>query len=234
MDLTQYNYKTELHTHSNPVSPCSLVPVEELLKYYADLGYNSVVLSNHFFKQTAHIEDKEKCIEYFLSDYKKAKELENTYGINVILGCELRFNHNYNDYLLFGIDEDTLYDAYDYMGERLESFSEFFRQEGRLIIQAHPFRDHMEPVDPKLLDGIEAFNMHPNHNSRIGISSVYAKENNLIVTAGTDFHVEGHQGLCAILTKEELKTSHDVARVLLSRDYVFEIGGSIVLPYGVN
>lgn len=51
-------------------------------------------------------DDRQKCIDTYLTDYKLAVETGKKYGINVILGCEIRFSENLNDYLLFGIDEN--------------------------------------------------------------------------------------------------------------------------------
>ena len=112
----------------------------------------------------------------------------------------------------------------------IEEFSKQFRSDETLLIQAHPFRNGMTHVDPKYLDGIETFNMHPNHNSRVALAAKYAKEHDLIPTIGTDFHHPGHEGLSALLTETELRTSHDIVNVLKSRNYIFEIGGSVVLP----
>ena len=114
----------------------------------------------------------------------------------------------------------------------LECFSQAFRSDSTLIIQAHPFRDRMTEMPAELLDGVEVFNLHPGQNSRVGFAAKYAKEHHLLVTCGTDFHHEGHQGMTALLTATEMKDSHDIVKVLKSRDYLIEIGGCIVLPYG--
>ena len=71
--------------------------------------------------------------------------------------------------------------------------------------------------------------MHPNHNSRVALAAKYAREHGLIPTVGSDFHHIGHEGVSALLTKTEIKTSGDIVRVLRSRDYLFEIGGSVLL-----
>lgn len=71
--------------------------------------------------------------------------------------------------------------------------------------------------------------MHFNHNSRVAFASKYAKKHNLIETAGTDFHHLGHEGMTALLTKREMKSSHDIVEVLKSGDYLLGIGGSILL-----
>ena len=233
MNLKKYKYKTEMHAHSMPASACGDIPPEEVVRIYSELGYHSIVLSNHFHSQSRFYGDKEKMVRTYLLDYRTACEYGQKYGINVILGCEIRFTENINDYLLFGIDEDFLFDAYDYIEGGLKEFSDWFRDEKRTIIQAHPFRKGMEDTPPELIDGIETFNVHPNHNSRVAVAAKYAKKNDFIVTCGTDYHHLGHHGLSAILTKKPVENSFELSKVLKSRDYLFEVGGHIILPYGI-
>lgn len=229
-DIEKYQYKTELHMHTAPASGCSEVPPQSAVQIYADLGYDSIVICNHFYDGMRFRENKKKCIEAYLADYDVAVDAGEKYGINVILGCEMRFTENANDYLLFGMDRDFLDFAYESLDMGIEEFSKQFRGDGRLLIQAHPFRNGMTEVPPEYLDGIETFNMHPNHNSRVAVAAKYARKHNLIPTVGTDFHHCGHEGLAALLTETEIKTSHDIVNVLRSRNYIFEIGGSVLIP----
>ncbi len=233
MDFNQYKYRTELHFHTSPASGCAEVEPKKAIELYARQGYDSIVVTNHFYPGMRFIDDKNKCISEYMKDYKKAVETGKKYGINVILGCEIRFSENINDYLVYGIDENFFEWAYELLNDGLENFSEKFRSDDTLLLQAHPFRDGMTLMNPKLLDGVETYNMHPNQNSRVAKAAKYAKEHDFIVSAGTDFHHLGHEGMVALLTTEEIKTSNDVQKVLKSRDYLFEIGGSIVLPYGM-
>lgn len=230
MDVNEYKFRTELHAHTNPASPCSNFTPEEVIQRYADIGYDSIVISNHFYPGNRFREDKEKCISEYLKDYKLAEEAGKKFGINVIFGCELRFDENINDYLIFGIETEFVNFAYDSMSKGLEEFSKSFKSEEHLIIQAHPYRDGMTEMPASLIDGVEAFNLHPGHNSRIAVAAKYAQKNNLFVTCGTDFHHEGHQGMAALLTKTEMKSSHDIVKVIRNRDYLIEIGGCKVLP----
>lgn len=232
--LNQYKFKTEFHAHTNPASACGDFPPEEVVKKYADIGYSSIIISNHFYPGMRYFGEKEKCLKAYFEDYYEAATAGEKYNINVILGCEIRFSENFNDYLLFGIDRQLLFEAYEYIDKGLEAFSKWFRNDSRVIVQAHPFRSSCTPVNPSYLDGVESFNMHPGHNSRVALAAKYAKEHDFIVTAGTDFHHEGHEGMAAVLTKTEIKNSYDVAKVLKERDYIFEIGKSIVLPYGIK
>jgi len=232
VNIKDYKYRTELHAHTNPASPCSNFTPQEVIERYAELEYDSIVISNHFYPGVRFRDDKNKCISEYIKDYEQAAKKGKEAGINVIFGCELRFEENFNDYLLYGIDIDFMDFAYDSIPKNLEEFSKEFRSEGTLLIQAHPFRDGMTLMPPEFLDGVEVFNLHPGQNSRVGFAAKYAKEHNLLVTCGTDFHHEGHQGMTALLTKKVMKTSHDIVNALKSRDYLIEIGGCVVFPYG--
>jgi predicted metal-dependent phosphoesterase TrpH len=232
--LEEYKIRIELHAHSLPVSPCSEVSPRELVKIYKDKNFDAIVLTNHFFYGNILDKEKEEALSYFLNDYKEACKAGEEYGIKVILGAEIRFNESHNDYLLFGVDYDILSTCYDYIPYTLENFRKKIKLENSLILQAHPNRSGMIEMDASLLDGIEGFNMHPGHNSRIGLSLKYAKENNLdIITCGSDFHHKNvnHEGTAALRTKTLPKDSFELVEILKSGDYIFEIGEkSIVLP----
>lgn len=230
MDIEDYKYRTELHVHTTPASACAHVDAKTLVELYAKMGYHSLVLTNHFMHNMPFVENKEQCIENYLADYELAVETAKEYGLNVILGCELRFTENLNDYLIFGMDKDFLDYAYDRFELGIEEFSKEFRSEDHVIIQAHPFRDKMREVPPECIDGIETFNMQPNHKGRIGLALKYAKAHNMLHIAGTDCHHLGHEGLSALRTKTEMKTSHDIAKVLRSGDFLLEVGDCVVLP----
>ena len=74
--------------------------------------------------------------------------------------------------------------------------------------------------------------MHPGHNSRVGLASRFARDNSIsIVTAGTDFHNPGRDGLAALRCRDIPKSSFDVASVLKSGDYLLEIAkNNIIIP----
>ena len=220
-------YKTELHAHTSPVSGCSDIEPEQMVKIYKENGYDSLAITNHF---TTHIKGetvKEK-INWYLEDYYKCVEFGKDIDLNIILGAELRFTENDNDYLIFGICPEDLINIYNMLPYGIDRFYREYKNENNVIIQAHPFRDNMRSVKQESLDGIEVFNMHPGHNSRIGIAAKYAHENDMIATCGSDFHHYGQECLCGIITENPLKDSYDVAKVLQNRNYNMSIGGYLV------
>ena len=87
-------------------------------------------------------------------------------------------------------------------------------------------------VDPELLDGIEVYNLHPGHNSRVAVASAYAKENGKdIITIGTDYHHPGHEGLTALRSNILPEDSFGLAEILKSKDYIFEVAdNNLIIP----
>ena len=229
--FSQYPYRIELHAHTNPASGCSTLTPGQLVEFYAEKGYHGVVLTNHF-EPDKLVFGEEKAVDMVMGDYEAAKTAAEKYGICVYLGAELRFRENINDYLVYGVDEGLLRTFYDYIPTDVVTFRAEVKLDKSVFLQAHPFRSNMVLCDPNLLDGMECMNMHPRHNSAVGLATQYAYEKNLnIKIAGGDCHGMGDQGLAALRTRVLPEDSFELAAILKSGDYVFEIGGnSLWLP----
>lgn len=230
----EYPVRIEMHAHTFPVSPCSEVKADELAEIYSKEGYDAVVLTNHYLLNLPIFEgmNKDEAIDYYLVAYEDfSKECEKL-GIKAILGCEIRFMESHNDYLIYGVNRDILSEAYDYFEKGLEAYRTEVKLDKSVFLQAHPNRNGMTEVDATLLDGIESFNMHPGHNSKIGIAAKYAKEKHLTIkTAGSDFHHPGknHECVSALRTRTLPRDSFELAQILKSGDYLLEIGGDSLI-----
>ncbi len=229
---SNYKYRIELHAHTSPASGCSQVTPKDMAYTYKSLGYDAVTVTNHFI--LSDIFSKEEYIERFLNDYNETQKYGDELGLKVYLGAEIRFTENNNDYLVFGVNKSMLEEIYELLPYGVENFRKNYSMKESLFIQAHPMRNGMEAVAPELLDGIEAFNLHPSHNSRVGMSAVYAKKENFsVITAGSDFHHpnKGHEGVAAARTAYLPDDSFSLAKLLKSGDYLLEIGrANIVIP----
>ena len=221
-----FPYRIELHAHTTPVSLCSQVTPEEMVRTYKGLEYDGVVITNHFVNQP-DLGSKQEYMDRYMKDVADTQEWGEKLGLRVYLGAEIRFNENVNDYLVFGVDRAMLEEIYDLLPYGVEHFRRHYAMPDSLFIQAHPLRNGIQPVDPALLDGIEAFNMHPNHNSRVGKSAACVKEYpHWIITAGSDFHHpnQGHEGLAAARFAELPRDCFDMAKKLRAREYILETG----------
>ena len=227
--LKDYCYTTELHAHTNPASFCGDFPANEVVDFYVAAGVNTLSITNHF-NSNLLIGNLNENINKYLSDYRLAKECANG-NINIILGIEIRFDGSNNDYLVFGIEEDELPFYAELTPYGIENFYKQVKNDRNVIIQAHPFRDGVTRAPIDSIDGIEAYNLHPNHNQRNALATQHARKNNLLVTGGSDFHHVAHHALCLMRSKTELKNSFDVADAIKSKDVVFDCSGSIIIPY---
>ena len=232
--MKQYPYRIELHAHTKPISRCSELDPYEIVEIYNAKGYDGIVITNHFILSDLQVSSKQEGIKAYVDCFEKTREYAEKCGMKAYLGAEIRFTENSNDYLIFGVDEAILSVCYDYLDKGLAVYRQEVKLPNSVFVQAHPFRNGMQLVNPTLLDGMETFNMHQGHNSRVGIATRYAANQRLkITTIGSDFHHKNlcHEAVSALRVSEMPETSFDIARILKSGDYVFEIGeNAIVLP----
>lgn len=230
--LSSYPFRIEMHTHTSPVSECSRAAPADVVSAYAALGYDAVVITNHFLYELFRDMSKSEAVSFYMKDYEEACAAGEKQGIKVILGAEVRFTECSNDYLLYGVDRKGLSAVGDLLPLGIENFRKRFDLSNSVFLQAHPFRDGMQKVDPDLLDGIEVFNMHPGHNSRIALAARYAGEQNFKISiAGSDFHYpnQNHEGISALRTRVLPEDSFELVRILKSGDYILEIGGQAIV-----
>ncbi|MBQ9085587.1 MAG: PHP domain-containing protein [Clostridia bacterium] len=225
-----YPYKTELHAHTKPCSSCSEILPADVIRNYAAIGCHSVVITNHmtptqFVGESAYLD-----AEGYLADYYAAVEEGNRLGISVILGVELRFTENNNDYLIYGISPEDIEPLIRLIPAGIQEFYRTFKNQKNLIIQAHPFRKGCELAPRDSIDGIEAFNLHPGHNSRVAVAAKHARETGLLLTGGTDYHHPNHQGMCLLRTPNLLRDSYDLADAIRAQDYLLDVWGNLILP----
>ena len=226
----EYPYTTELHAHTLPISSCSEFTAPELIALYREIGVDSVVLTNHLTQALLQNQDEKQAAEQYVACYRELEREAKKAGMNAIFGIELRFWVNWNDYLIYGVTPEETEEICTYIFRDIQAFYEGYKNQRNLIFQAHPFRDGMTPVDPRWLDGIEVFNMHPGHNSRVALAAAHARKHWMLICGGTDFHHPGHQGSCLMRTRERMEDSFQVARTLREKDFLLDIGRSLIMP----
>lgn len=210
-------YKTELHAHTSEVSRCAQICGEELVDIYEKAGYSTVVITDHMSKRTFPVVKKRKWNEYvddYLIGYNAAKKAAQG-RLNIILGMEISFYENDNDYLVYGVDEKFLRRHPNMMEMGIRKFAAVAKRSGLIVVQAHPFRDHMTVIKPGIVEGIEIFNAHPGHDSRNDIARMWAEKYGYkIRTSGSDFHEVQHGARGGIITDFEIRNGEDLFRAL--------------------
>lgn len=100
-----------MHLHTKETSNCGKMPAAETVESYISLGYNTIVVTDHFSTHTYYKYNYDSLnwqdkVDIFLKGFNSAKEAANG-RINILLGMELRFDSDSdpNDYLVYGVEE---------------------------------------------------------------------------------------------------------------------------------
>ena len=176
--LAEYPFKAELHAHALPISRCSEFVPEALARVYGAVGVDTLVLTNHFTPAQVDERSREELTEAYWNCFEEVAQAAKKEGFRAIFAMEIRFRQNNNDYLLYGITREDLPFLYDAVknGMDVDEFYRVFHSDRVLIFQAHPYRNGCEPAASESIDGIEVFNMHPGHNSRVAFAARRARE----------------------------------------------------------
>ena len=146
-----------------------------------------------------------------------------------MLGVELRSNKDNNDYLIHGVDEAFLRSFPEIMDTPVKDVVTRVHEAGGLLFQAHPFRDSMKVIDPAILDGIEVYNGHIDHDSRNDIANMWADKYGLMKISGTDYHHDHHVIGAGISTDVPVTSEKQLVEILRSGQYRLIRGGAV--PY---
>ena len=214
-------YKYEIHCHTKEVSRCAQISVEKLIEKYKEAGYSGIVLTDHYSPMTFDIPDffsKKKAIDHYLRAWRIAEKY-NDENFTVLLGMELRFYATVNDYIIYGVTEEMLYELPFLLSFYIKRASKMLRERGCLFLQAHPFRKLISRANPKYLDGVEVFNGKASEEENTNAEKWAEEINASVKTSGSDCHRESGVGIGGIITTEPIKTNDDLIRILKSGKY---------------
>jgi len=208
--MRQFLYDT--HTHTKETSLCGHLPAADLVDRYQRNGFAGLVITDHLHPEYLSQQDKDhdwdKVMDHYLSGYHAAKERGDQIGMDVLLGAELRFPENDNDYLVYGIDEQWLRShPYVCCMSAREFFQKFHDQ--LLIIHAHPYRNGNTVVFEDAVHGSELINAHPRHENHNDLALELCRRHpDFYRLAGSDTHESGDEARAGVLLPERVKDSY--------------------------
>ena len=207
----------ELHSHTYEVSYCSNISAKELVEEHIRMGYAGLVITDHYTKDyfsSLSVVSWDEQVREYLRGYRMAKKAAGS-NLIVLLGMEIRFPENMNDYLVYGLDEDFILSNPKLYELGYMKFKKLCDEKGYLFIQAHPFRNGMVRADVKYLHGIEVHNGHPWHDSRNDLALEFAVENSVgIHTYGSDVHNLEHIATGSVTTDIDIQNEKDLVYAL--------------------
>ena len=165
-------YLYETHLHTCEASKCGKIHGEDYIPYMMEKGYSGLVVTDHFFNGNtcvpACLSWKDR-IDFYCSGYERALKAAQGTDFNVMFGVE--FNFNKDEYLLYGIDKQWLYDNECIMEMTRHELFDAVHKAGGIMIQAHPFRerDYLSDIKlaPTAADGVEVYNAANSANMNV-------------------------------------------------------------------
>lgn len=225
-------YKLEMHLHTLGYSPCAQTDEKTIAKLYAEQNYNGIVCTNHFNRYLCDEYYKqgtpEQNVSFFVDGYRKLKDECSKYGIDVFFGIELCIDSltyykptpPHAELLIYGIDENWLLaHPYELFGLSLQQLKELCDENNWILSQAHPFRTGITSQNPMFLEGAEVWNGNPRSINNNDVALQFVKSNNLLATAGSDFHCVGDEG-CGVLLQKPIKNNNELVAELRKRQHV--------------
>lgn len=212
------SFKYELHCHTGCTSRCGRVEPERIAELYKQAGYSGIVVTDHYSPMTFTPNwNPQKQIDFYLAGYRRMKAAAGD-DFTVLLGMELRHYATGNDYLIYGVTEEFLYQAGNLMMKGVPMMRSFCNENGFLLYQAHPFRPYIVRHSLKHLDGIEVHNgkCSAAENAK---SYEWARKNGKLMVSGSDFHKEEHLAKGGIITEKSIKSNSDLIRILKSSEF---------------
>jgi len=209
----RYLYETHLHTCET--SACGISHGRDYIRYYQDLGYHGLIVTDHFFggntAVSQHLPWREQ-VNRFCDGYEEAKNEGDKRGFQVLFGWEQAYDGD--EYLIYGLDKAWLYEHPEVKRwTRAEQYTEAHRY-GGCVVQAHPFRDRSYirriHLNTACVDGVEVYNAaNPMYVNAQAYR--YAKNLGLHMLAGSDIHQLGWPEHVGIAVAEPFSDEKDFA-----------------------
>ncbi len=196
-DEADFPYLYETHCHTLPISKCAKVSAEDAVRFYKNLGYAGVFITNHFIDSYQDVDPSLSYAEklrYFFSGFEEAKRVGDEIGIDVFPGLEMGYGGTH--FLAYGLGETWFLAHPEVMDLPMSRRLQFLIDSGALVIQAHPCResngiDHLR-LFPRQIHGAEIYNANRSDFEN-AMAEAYVKNYALIPFAGSDNHYGSNQ-----------------------------------------
>ncbi len=216
-----YRYETHLHTCEG--SACASASGEKQAMFYKSRGFTGIFVTDHFLNGNTAVPrglSWREQIERFCLGYENAKACGEKIGLDVFFGWE--YSYHGTDFLTYGLDKEWLLRHPLILQMDVNSYCDFVRSEGGMIVHAHPFREagyiSMIRLMPRQCDGCEILNAC-NDDFQNESAALYAKRYALLPLAGSDNHSASQTRLCGIETQEKITDSRRFIQLVREKAY---------------
>ena len=221
-------YKYEMHCHTSECSACSRIRAADLVDCYKKLGFDGIVVTDHFFNNGSTTVPKNlpwsQRISLFTVGYKEALKRGNEIGLDVLFGWEATFDGT--DLLTYGLDEAWLTEHEDCDLLGINEYCDLVHQSGGYIVHAHPFReaDYIKIIRllPRKVDAVEVVNAC-NTDFANKMAHEYAENYSLQMVCGSDNHIGFREKIAALILDFRPKNTAEIMKAVMENRHKREI-----------
>ncbi|MBO5377074.1 MAG: histidinol phosphatase [Ruminiclostridium sp.] len=216
-------YKYETHVHTSETSACASANGAAQAMFYKSKGYTGIVVTDHFFNGNTSVPHElpwEEKVNRFCLGYEKAKEQGDKIGLDVFFGWE--YSYHGADLLTYGLDKQWLLKHPMVMDMDVNSYCDFVREQGGIIVHAHPFREAdyiaMIRLFPRKCDACEIINSCRSDFEN-NMAKHYAESYGLRPFAGSDNHSAAQEKLNGVDFDEIITSEQHFAQLIKEDKY---------------
>ena len=216
----------DCHAHTSGISTCCKKTPEEVIIAAKNVGIDGLIITNHYTKfyvnNLALYSDVETMARCYIEEFRYTKEIGERYGIKVFFGIEVSMErYDCLHLLIYGVDEDFLKKHMEMYLYTQEELYRTVHKAGGVLIQAHPMRNGKNVLlDPKFLDGVEISSHILYDGTHYEELSEFAKENEIILTSGGDYHGDTKRSFCGMYIPDSIENVKQFAEYLRTTDSV--------------
>lgn len=221
-------YKYDTHIHTSQVSSCGYVTGAAIVDYYKELGYNGLMITDHFIGSNNFLakdeKDWNKKVDKFLIGYYDAKQRGENIDFDVLLGME--FCYKNTEFIFTNLTVEQLYDGEKaLLNDDLIEVLQWVHNNGGFIIHVHPFRltrgINTIRLIPDYVDAVEVFNAGniipwPKANAQ---AEYYARQFEKKETSGSDFHNIGSALMGGMVFPHRIQSEYEFVKAIQADDY---------------
>ena len=198
----------DLHAHTQAISKCCRLPAEKILETAKNNGIDGIVLTNHYQKNYITDGDADTFAKRYVDEFYCTEKLGEQMGIKVFFGIEVTAElYPKVHMLIYGVEPEFIKRHPLIFDCTQEEMYALVKDNGGVLIQAHPFRGGTTVLNTDFLDGIEV-NCHPLYKNSFSKEILgIATENKLAVTCGGDFHADTYRPHCGMYIPKDVCSS---------------------------
>lgn len=206
----------DCHAHTSGISHCCQIAAPQVLEEARTAGLDGIVLTNHY--QSCYIENGDAAgfARRYMQEVYDTQRIAEAMGMKCFWGIEVTSERYPSVHLLvYGVEEDFLVKYPTVFSMTHEEIWDIVKQEGGVLVHAHPFRGAGTVMDYRRLDGVE-INCHPLYGNTFSkrIQQI-GEEHNLIVTCGGDYHADTYRPHCGVYLPDSIRDSLELGKYLL-------------------